>query len=132
VRGGAAIGGIAIAMALLAGCATVETGPARTMQPGDFKMLAGKWTGDLTVQQERAAPIEAVIEETGAFYFRQMGAAAAQTAGQMRIQNGGVVYEAGSSKGTMTFHESSSGWVWKWQGQTPDGRKVQSQLSRPK
>jgi hypothetical protein len=133
VRFGGTISGIAILMTVLVGCATVETGaPPRVMQPGDFKMLAGKWTGSTFVQQQGSLPIEAVIEETGAFYFRPMGAAAGQTAGQMRIVNGGVVYEAATSKGTMTFQEAANGWVWKWQGKSVGGGNVQSELTKPK
>jgi hypothetical protein len=50
----------------------------------------------------------------------------------MRIVDGGVVYESPASKGTMTFHETSTGWVWKWQGKTPDGGAVRNELTKSK
>jgi hypothetical protein len=48
----------------------------------------------------------------------------------MNIVDGGVVYETATSKGTMTFHESETGRVWKWQGTTTDGRAVRTELTR--
>jgi hypothetical protein len=134
VRGGGAIGGIAIAMAVLAGCATVETGPARTMQPGDFKMLAGKWTGSEYIQQAQPQAIEAVVQESGAFHIAPRGGPGAQRPGMMKIVDGGVVYEMANSKGKMTFHESEdkTHWVWKWQGTTTDGGAVRNELTKPK
>jgi hypothetical protein len=120
--------------AALAGCAATPTGAPRVMQPGDFKMLAGQWTGSAYVQQAAPEAIEGVIQETGAFYTVARGAPGAQRPGLMRIVDGGVVYETATSKGTMTFHESEDGknWVWKWQGTTTDGGAVRSELTKPK
>lgn len=69
--------GLAVAVV---GCAA-PAGPARTMQPGDFKMLAGNWEGSEVIQlifptgsnaggSLRTAPpaIKGVIQETGAFF----------------------------------------------------------------
>ena len=32
----------------------------------------------------------------------------------------------------MTFHESDTGWVWKWQGTTTDGSAVRHELTKSK
>jgi hypothetical protein len=50
----------------------------------------------------------------------------------MRIVDGGVVYESRTSKGTMSFHETDTGWLWKWQGMTSDGRPVRNELTKAK
>jgi hypothetical protein len=123
---------ILAAAAALVGCAATPTGAPRVMQPGDFKMLAGKWTGSAYVQQAAPEAIEGVIQETGAFYIVARGAPGAQRPGLMRIVDGGVVYEAPTSKGTMTFHETATDWVWKWQGTTTDGSAVRNELTKPK
>ena len=121
--------------ATLAGCATPSPGgPARVMQPGDFKTLAGNWYGSELIQQAPPQAIQAVIQDTGAFYTVLRGMPGAQRPGIMRIVDGGVVYETATSKGTMTFHESQDGksWVWKWQGTTADGGAVRNELTKPK
>jgi hypothetical protein len=104
------------------------------MQPGDFKMLAGKWTGSQYVQQAQPQAIEAVIQDNGAFYTALRGAPGAQRPGMMKIVDGGVVYETAQSKGKMTFHDSEDGksWVWKWDGKTQDGGAVRNELTKPK
>jgi len=78
------------------------------MQPGDF------------------------IQETGAFYIVRRGAPGVQVPGQMRFVDGGVVYESPTSKGPMTFHATETGRVGKWQGTTPDGGAVRSELAKSK
>ncbi len=51
----------------------------------------------------------------------------------MKIVDGGVQYDAAKSQGKMTFHESSTGWTWNWQGETKDGaRRVSNQLTKSK
>ncbi len=51
----------------------------------------------------------------------------------MKIVDGGVLYDAAKSQGKMTFHESDTGWVWNWQGETKDGaRRVSNQLTKSK
>jgi hypothetical protein len=130
----AAVGVIGLA-ATLAGCAsTPPAGPPRVMQPDDFKMLAGNWYGSELIQQAQPQAIQAVIQDTGAFYTALRGMPGAQRPGIMRIVDGGVVYETASSKGKMTFHESQDGksWVWKWQGTTTDGGAVRNELTKPK
>jgi hypothetical protein len=124
--------GIVILIAVLVGCAAAPAGAPRVMQPGDFKLLAGRWTGSSYVQGAASAAIEGLIQDTGAFYTVPRGASTAQAPGMMRIVDGGVVYETATSKGTMTFHESDTGWVWKWQGTTTDGSAVRNELTKPK
>lgn len=131
-RGGATIGGVAFLMGVLIGCASIPVGAPRVMQPGDFKMLAGSWTGSAYVQQASPLAIQGVIQETGAFYTVARGAPGAQQPGQMKIVDGGVVYESPTSKGTMTFHETDTAWVWKWQGTTTDGGAVRNELTKSK
>lgn len=131
-RVGAVVGALAVTL-FLSGCAaTPPDAPARTMQPGDFKLLAGTWLGTANVQGTVAVPIQGVIQETGAFYIVPRVGGGTQTPGTMRIVNGGVVYESPTSKGTMTFHEASTGWTWKWQGTTTDGSAVRNELTKSK
>jgi hypothetical protein len=146
-RWGRVVGWVAVLAATLVGCAA-PTGPARTMQPGDFKMLAGTWDGAEVIQQvfpnasyaggsaTRAAPaIQGVIQESGAFFTVLRGVPGAQRPGIMKIGDGGAVtYETAHSKGTMTFHESQDGksWVWKWDGKTAEGQVVRNELTKPK
>jgi hypothetical protein len=130
----AGIAVLAAAAGVVVGCAATPTGAPRVMQPDDFKMLAGKWTGSEHVQQSPPQAIEGVIQETGAFYIVPRGAVGAQRPGMMKIVDGGVVYETAQSKGKMTFHESQDGksWVWKWDGKTQDGGAVTNELMRAK
>jgi hypothetical protein len=141
-----AAGLVGLAVAVV-GCAALA-GPARTMQPGDFKMLAGNWNGSEVIElmfptgstagmSARTAPpaIQGVIPETGAFFTVLRSAFGAQRPGIMKIGDGGVVtYESAHSKGTMTFHESQDGksWVWKWDGKTAEGQVVRNELTKPK
>jgi hypothetical protein len=120
--------------ALLAGCATPQAGTPRVMQPGDFTMFAGNWYGSELIQQAQPQAIQGVIQETGAFFTVLRGSPGAQRPGMMKIENGGVVYETATSKGKMTFHESTDGknWVWKWDGTATDGSAVRNELTRPK
>jgi hypothetical protein len=148
-RWGRVVGGGVVLAATLVGCAAAPPpGPARTMQPGDFKMLAGNWDGSEVIQQvnptgptagmsARTAPpaIQGVIQESGAFFTVLRGIPGAQRPGIMKVGDGGVVtYETATSKGTMTFHETQDGksWVWKWDGKTADGAVVRSELTKPK
>ena len=121
----------AILTAALAGCTTIPAGTTRVMKEGDFKQLAGTWIGSLYTQQEASTAIQGVIQETGAFYIVPRGGGT-QTPGTMRIQDGGVVYEAASSKGKMIFSETDKAWAWKWDGMTPDGRFVRHELTKSK
>ena len=146
-RWGRVVGGVVVLAATLVGCAAAP-GPARTMQPDDFKMLAGNWSGSEVIQHVRptgltagmsATPvpqaIQGVIQESGAFFTVLRSTPGAQRPGIMKVGDGGVVtYETATSKGTMTFHESQDGksWVWKWDGTTADGSAVRNELTKPK
>jgi hypothetical protein len=129
---GRGVGMLALA-AVIAGCATAPTGTPRVMQEGDFKLLAGHWTGTTDVQGELSASIEGMIYENGSFWIADRRPAATQAPGTMKIVDGGVLYDAAKSQGKMTFHESETGWAWNWQGLTKDGgRRVSNQLTRSK
>jgi hypothetical protein len=132
--GAVAVTGIVILAVVLAGCATPQAGAPRVMQEGDFKMLAGAWTGSTDIQGTVSMNIDGVIQETGAYYTHPHGSSGAQAPGVMKIVDGGVVYESSTSKGKMTFHDSQDGksWVWKWDGVTPDGRWVRNELTKSK
>jgi hypothetical protein len=138
-----------LALTGMAGCAVAPSpGPARTMQPGDFKMLAGTWDGSETTHavappdpsagmsyRPSTQPVQGVIQESGAFFTELRGVSGAQRPGPMKVGDGGVVtYETATSKGMMTFHESQDGksWVWKWDGRAADGGAVRSELTKPK
>jgi hypothetical protein len=146
---GRVVGGVVVLAATLVGCAAAPPpGPARRMQPGDFKMLAGDWYGSEVIQQvfptgstagmsqrPSTQAIQGVIQESGAFFTVLRGTPGAQRPGIMKVGDGGVVtYETATSKGTMTFHESQDGksWVWKWDGKTTDGGAVRNELTKPK
>ena len=90
-RRGGVVMGIAFVTAVLVGCAATPTGTPRVMQPGDFKMLAGTWLGSTNVQGTVSAPIQGVIQDTGAFYIAPRGGTGTQVPGTMRIVDGGVV-----------------------------------------
>jgi len=144
---GRVVGAVVVLVATLVGCAA-PLGPARTMQPGDFKALAGNWEGSEVTQlvfpnatyaggsSKRAKPaIQGVIQESGTFFTVFLSSPGAQRPGTMRIGDGGVVtYETATSKGTMTFHESQDGksWVWKWDGKNAEGQRELNELTKPK
>jgi hypothetical protein len=132
-RGGA-VAGILALMVALAGCAATPAGAPRVMQADDFKMLAGEWIGATNVQNTTSIAVRGVIQDTGAYYLVPRTGTPTQQPGQMKIVDGGVVYESPTSKGKMTFHESQDGkgWVWKWDGVTPDGRPVKNELTKSK
>jgi hypothetical protein len=117
----------------LGGCAGAPTAGPRRMKPEDFKWLAGQWRGTWYVQGETPAPIEAVIYENGSFFTVPRGSPGAQAPGQMRVVDGGVVYETPTSTGAMTFQEAGAEWLWQWQGKTRVGdRAVTNELRKAK
>jgi hypothetical protein len=63
-----------------------------------------------------------VIYESGAFFIAP-GRRAPQP-GQMKIVDGGVVYDSPTSEGKMTFQDAPTEWVWQWQGKTKIGDKA--------
>jgi hypothetical protein len=126
--------GVLVLAAVIAGCAAAPTaGPPRTMKEGDFKLLAGHWTGQTDIQGELSAEIEGTIQENGSFWIADRRPNATQAPGTMKIVDGGVQYDAAKSQGKMTFHETDTGWVWNWQGLTKDGeRRVSNKLTKSK
>ena len=126
--------GVLVLTAVIAGCAAAPPSePARVMKEGDFKQLAGHWTGASDVQGELSSEIEGMINADGSFWIADRRANATQAPGTMKIVDGGVQYDSAKSEGKMTFHETSTAWVWKWQGVTKDGgRRVSNQLTKSK
>lgn len=118
-----AVGAVVLAVSL-AGCAGAPTSGPRRMQADDFKWLAGQWRGSSYIQAEAPTNIEGVIYENGSFFIVPRGMPGAQQPGQMKIVDGGVVYETPTSEGKMTFQEASTEWVWQWQGKTKIGDRV--------
>ena len=154
-RWGRVVGAVVVLAVTVVGCAA-PLGPARTMRPGDFKMLEGTWDGSEVItlvfpngssyaggSSRRAVPdIQGVIQESGTFFTvlrsspgGQRPGVGGQRPGIMKIGDDGVVtYKTATSDGTMTFHESQDGksWVWKWDGKTAEGHLERNQLTKPK
>jgi hypothetical protein len=126
--------GILVLAAVIAGCAAAPTTDApRVMKEGDFKTLAGHWTGKSDVQGELSSEIEGIINEDGSFWIADRRSNAVQAPGTMKIVDGGVQYDSAKSLGKMTFHEGPASWTWNWQGVTKDnGRRVSNQLTKSK
>jgi len=86
------------------------------MKAGDFKRLAGLWFGTAYVQEAAPVNIQGVIYEDGEFTVQERTPGANPIPGSMRIVDGSVQYNSQQSTGTMTFYETPTAWVWKWQG----------------
>jgi hypothetical protein len=129
------IGLLALAV-ILTGCATPEPPlpPPMAMKPGDFKRLAGLWYGTAYVQEAAPVNVEGVIYEDGGFSIQDRLPGAAYVPGSMRIVDGGVQYDSQQSSGTMTFYETPTGFVWKWQGISKLGNNlaVTNELTKSK
>jgi hypothetical protein len=107
------VGALVLAVSL-AGCASgFQSGPRR-MKTEDFKWLAGPWRGTSIVEGEVSQGMEAVIYENGSFFTVPRGSSQAHTPGQMKVVDGGVIYDTPTSEGKMTFQEAGSEWVWRW------------------
>ena len=126
--------GVLVLAAVIAGCAAAPPSePARVMKEGDFKTLAGHWTGRATSRASSRRKIQGMIHEDGSFWIADRRPNATQAPGTMKIVDGGVQYDSAKSRGKMTFHEGSTAWVWKWQGTTKDGnRRESNQLTKSK
>ncbi len=126
------VGAMVLAVGL-AGCAAGPTSGPRMMKADDFKWLAGEWKGSSYIQAEPTTNITGVIYENGSFFIAPRGMPGAQQPGQMKIVEGGVVYETPTSEGKMSFLEASTEWVWQWQGKTKIGdRAVTHELRKSK
>jgi hypothetical protein len=128
--------GLLALVLISAGCATPEPPlpPPMAMKPGDFKRLAGLWYGTAYVQEAAPVNIQAVIYEDGAFTTQDRLPGADPIPGSMRIVDGGIQYDSKFSAGTMTFYETPTGFVWKWQGISKFGNNlaVTNELTKPK
>jgi hypothetical protein len=128
------IGLLALA-AIGAGCATPAPPlpPPMVMKQEDFKRLAGLWTGTAYVEEAAPVDIQGVIYEDGAFTIQGLRLMANPIPGYMRIVDGGVRYDNQDSEGTMTFYETPTTWVWKWQGtRKTDNNRVTNELTKRK
>jgi hypothetical protein len=63
--------------------------------------------------------------------FGRVAGTGAAKPGSVKVVSG-VTYEAATSKGTMTFHDSGNAWAWKWQGKSTDGGNVRGELMKSK
>ena len=119
-----------------AGCATPEPPlpPPLVMKQGDFKRLAGLWYGTGYVQETAPLNIQAVIYEAGEFTVQERRLGATPYPGSMRIVDGGIQYDSQLSSGTMTFYETPTSFVWKWQGVSKFGNNlaVTNELTKTK
>jgi len=119
-----------------AGCATPEPPlpPPLVMKQGDFKRLAGLWYGTGYVQETAPLNIQAVIYEDGEFTVQERRLGATPYPGSMRIVDGGIQYDSQLSSGTMTFYETPTSFVWKWQGVSKFGNNlaVTNELTKTK
>jgi hypothetical protein len=87
-----------------------------TVKPADFKRLAGLWYGTAYVQEAAPVNIQGVIYDDGGFSVQERLPGANPIPGYMRIVDDVVQYTSQESAGTMTFYETPTAWVWKWQG----------------
>jgi len=119
-----------------AGCATPEPPlpPPLVVKQGDFKRLAGLWYGTGYVQEAAPLNIQAVIYEDGEFTVQERRLGATPYPGSMRIVDGGIQYNSQLSSGTMTFYETPTSFVWKWQGVSKFGNNlaVTNELTKKK
>ena len=119
-----------------AGCATPEPPlpPPLVVKQGDFKRLAGLWYGTGYVQEAAPLNIQAVIYEDGEFTVQERRLGATPYPGSMRIVDGGIQYDSQLSSGTMTFYETPTSFVWKWQGVSKFGNNlaVTNELTKAK
>ena len=119
-----------------AGCATPEPPlpPPLVVKQGDFKRLAGLWYGTGYVQEAAPLNIQAVIYEDGEFTVQERRLGATPYPGSMRIVDGGIQYDSQLSSGTMTFYETPTSFVWKWQGVSKFGNNlaVTNELTKTK
>ena len=128
--------GLLALVAIGAGCATPEPPlpPPLVMKQGDFKRLAGLWYGTGYVQEAAPLNIQAVIYEDGEFTVQERRLGATPYPGSMRIVDGGIQYNSQLSSGTMTFYETPTSFVWKWQGVSKFGNNlaVTNELTKAK
>jgi hypothetical protein len=95
-------GRIVLALFLAACAATAPLPPARSLQPTDLKVLAGRWEGSgLTVDGRRVNWVW-TVQPDGSFITTS---SAGSAEGRLVIRGGQVVVEGAVADGTLTLHE---------------------------
>jgi hypothetical protein len=112
---------LTVVLAFLAGCAMTTSAPlppARTLQAGDVKSLAGEWAGNVTGSRSGTFDGPSIagtvsIKEDGTFTSSLGGQPGT---GTFRIVDGKAVYEGSNMRGTATLHGSGADQVLVGQG----------------
>jgi hypothetical protein len=110
-----------VTVAFLAGCATpVPLPPARTLQAGDVKSLAGEWEGSATGTRSPGGGYggpgvsgRVTVKEDGTFTSNMGGVPGV---GTFRIVDGKVAYEGSTMRGIATLYGSGAQEVLKGEG----------------
>jgi hypothetical protein len=111
-----------LALLIAAGCATTpapELPPAKALQPSDLASLAGEWQGTLRGiagtgpfgGQSTQATV--VVAPDGSYTTSIQGRPGA---GKAMIQDGKIVFQGTTTKGTATLHEGGGRQVIKGEG----------------
>ncbi|HSE94912.1 MAG TPA: hypothetical protein VLD61_03425 [Methylomirabilota bacterium] len=90
---------------MVAACATASLPPPRALQPGDLKILAGRWEGSGRTRQGR--PIAATtwdVREDGTVVVNSGGRIADA---RLSIRDGKVVLDGAFSDAVLTLHEGA-------------------------
>jgi hypothetical protein len=111
---------LVVALAVLAGCAAAPAPlpPARALQAGDLRSLAGEWAGSVTGSRSGTFDGPRIagtvsIKEDGTFTSNVGGAPGM---GTFRIADGKVMYEGANMRGTATLYGSGADQVLKGEG----------------
>jgi hypothetical protein len=111
---------LVVALAFLAGCAMTQAPlpPARTLQAGDVKSLAGEWAGNVTGSRSGTFDGPSIagtvsIKEDGTFTSNLGGQPGT---GTFRIVDGKAMYEGSNMRGTATLHGSGADQVLRGEG----------------
>jgi hypothetical protein len=113
---------LALTLLIVAGCATAPSQPlppAKALQPADLKSLAGEWEGTLRGVagtgpfggQSTTARI--TVAPDGSYTSSIQGRPGA---GKAMIQDGKIVFQGSTTKGTATLHEGGGRQVIKGEG----------------
>jgi hypothetical protein len=112
---------VVVLVAVLAGCATPAPPlpPARMLQAGDLKSLAGEWEGSAKGTAGQGAyggpglSATVVVKEDGTFTSNMGGITGV---GTWQIVNGKVSYEGSTMRGIGTLYGSGAQEVFKGEG----------------
>lgn len=111
----------ALVFAIATGCATAPPPlpPARALQPGDLRTLAGVWEGTTTgavgasTFAGRRMAVRVTLAEDGTFTSIVDNLLGQGTA---RVADGKLAYEGAGSRGTATLHEVGGRSVLRGEG----------------